>query len=85
MSELLLPASVAIAAVALTYVFCVRPMRRGHCGMGSSAAQPRDLDSQLGQARAELERALAEQRVADKRAAETAAPEPSRTTPPTEN
>jgi hypothetical protein len=83
MSELLLPASVAIAAVALTYVFCIRPMRRGHCGMGSPAVHPRDLDSQLGQARAELETALAEQRVADTRTGDTAAPEPSRTTPPT--
>lgn len=83
MSELFLPASIAIAAVALTYVFCVRPMRRGHCGMGSSAAQHRDLDSELTQARAELNRALAEQRVAEKRAGETAVPEPSRNTPPT--
>jgi hypothetical protein len=77
MSELWLPASVAAAAVTLTYVFCVRPMRRAHCGMGSSARQRRDLDRELAQVRAELDRALAEQ-VSDKRASEAAAQEPSR-------
>jgi hypothetical protein len=28
--------AVLIAAIGLTYLFCVRPMRRGHCGMGGS-------------------------------------------------
>ena len=83
MSELWLPASVAAAAVTLTYVFCVRPMWRGHCGMGSSARQRRDLDRELAQVRAELDRALAEQ-VSDKRASEAAAQEPSRPTLATE-
>ncbi len=83
MSELWLPASVAAAAVTLTYVFCVRPMRRGHCGMGSSARQRRDLDRELAQVRAELDRASAEQ-VSDKRASEAAAQEPSRPTLATE-
>ncbi len=83
MSELWLPASVAAAAVTLTYVFCVRPMRRGHCGMGSSARQRRDLDRELAQVRAELDRAWAEQ-VSDKRASEAAAQEPSRPTLATE-
>ncbi len=83
MSELWLPASVAAAAVTLTYVFCVRPMRRGHCGMGSSARQRRDLDRELAQVRAELDRALAEH-VSDKRASEAAAQEPSRPTLATE-
>jgi hypothetical protein len=84
MSELWLPAGVAAAALAFTYVFCVRPMRRGHCVIGSSAPQGRGLDWELGQARAELDRALAEQQVGDKRAREASAPEPFRPTPPAE-
>jgi hypothetical protein len=85
MSELWLPASVAAAALAFTYLFCVRPMRRGHCATGSSAPQDRALDSELAQARVELARALVEQQVADKRAGGAAVPEPSRLTPPTES
>lgn len=27
------PALVAVAAITLTYFTCIRPMRRGHCGM----------------------------------------------------
>ena len=58
MSEWLLPAGTAIAAVALTYFFCVRPMRRGHCA--SIATEPpnssTDLDRALEQARTELTR-----------------------------
>lgn len=30
--------AVLVAAVGLTYLFCIRPMRRGQCGMGGSAA-----------------------------------------------
>ncbi len=34
MSELIIPGLVAVAAITLTYVFCIRPMRNGrHCGM----------------------------------------------------
>jgi hypothetical protein len=84
MSELWLPASVAAAALVFTYVFCVRPMRRGHCGIGSSVPQRRDVDWELAQVRAELDRALAEQQVGDRRADETAAPEPSQPAPPAE-
>jgi hypothetical protein len=60
MSELWLPASTAAAAVALTYLFCVRPMRRGNCGMARS--QPgRDLDRELVEARSRLATILNEQ------------------------
>ena len=31
--ELLLPGGVAVASIGLTYVMCIRPMRRGHCAM----------------------------------------------------
>lgn len=30
-----LPLAVFIAAVVLTYFFCIRPMRRGDCAMGA--------------------------------------------------
>lgn len=34
MSELIIPGLIAVAAVTLTYVLCIRPMRNGrHCGM----------------------------------------------------
>ena len=34
MSELIIPGLLAVAAVTLTYVLCIRPMRNGrHCGM----------------------------------------------------
>lgn len=61
MSQWLLPASTVIAAVALMYFFCVRPMRRGDCasttGRPSSSA---DLDRALEQARTELTRLRSE-------------------------
>lgn len=58
MSEWLLPAGVAIAAVALTYFFCVRPMRRGHCASTTTERPNRstDVDRALEQARTELAR-----------------------------
>jgi hypothetical protein len=57
-SEWWLPAGTVIAAVALTYFFCVRPMRRGHCattatGRSSTSAE---LDRALDQARIHLTR-----------------------------
>lgn len=34
MIELIIPGLLAVAAMTLTYMFCVRPMRNGrHCGM----------------------------------------------------
>jgi hypothetical protein len=60
MSELWLPAGVAAVAVALTYLFCVRPMRRGHCGMAPSGPG-RDLAHELAEARARLATILTEQ------------------------
>ncbi len=55
MSELWLPAAIA-AALVLTYVFCVRPMRRAHGGNASNGHAPAHLDQALTQARAELTR-----------------------------
>lgn len=65
MSQWLLPVAVSLAALTLTYLFCLRPMRRGHCLHGApttasrpSAAQAEadDLDQALIRARAELAR-----------------------------
>lgn len=56
MSELWLPAVIAAAALALTYLFCVRPMRRAHGGNASNGHAPAHLDQALTQARAELTR-----------------------------
>lgn len=68
MSEWLLPAGVAIASLALTYLFCLRPMRRGHRSAGASPAcvnhsqagsaqaEVAELDWALSQARADLAR-----------------------------
>ena len=50
MMELILPAVTAIAAITLTYLFCVRPMRRGRCAMGAQTATPA-RDEQQSRAR----------------------------------
>ena len=52
-----LPALVALAAIVLTYVFCIRPMRTGSCGMGvaGGAAHGEALRRELELARTELE------------------------------
>lgn len=57
MTEWLAPAGVLLAAVTLTYVFCVRPMRRGGCHT-LTAGRPgtKELDRALEQTRAELAR-----------------------------
>ena len=67
MSEWLLPVGVSLAAVVLTYLFCVRPMRRGHCHGSSRAGSPApgadrdqaDLDRALDAARNDLGALLA--------------------------
>ena len=52
-----LPALVAVAAVALTYLFCIRPMRRGGACLHRRAAgpQPDARSRELELARTELE------------------------------
>lgn len=55
MGELWVPAGVAVAAIALTYFFCIRPMRRGHCGMMPSSCES-ELDKELSEARLTLNR-----------------------------
>lgn len=59
MSAILLPLGATVAAGALTYWFCVRPMRGGDgCMPGESdppAPAPTDFDAQLTAARAELD------------------------------
>lgn len=61
MSELWLPAGIAVASLAMTYLCCIRPMRRRQCG--PAAANPEsELDRALRQARADLHRVLEESR-----------------------
>jgi len=55
-SELWLPAVIAAAALVLTYVFCLRPMRRAHGENASRGHAPAHLDQALTRARAELTR-----------------------------
>ncbi len=56
MSDLWLPIAVVVAAFALSYLFCVRPMRRGQCmtTRPGAASQTGELDRALTEARAEL-------------------------------
>lgn len=67
MSEWLLPAAVAVASLTLTYIFCVRPMRNGHCATGGASTATasngdiQQLELALEQARAELSRFRLEQ------------------------
>jgi hypothetical protein len=61
-SEWGLPAGILLAAVGLTYFFCVRPMRRRNCA--TSAAErlstTEELDRALDGARTELARLRAD-------------------------
>lgn len=56
--ESLFPALVAVAAITLTYFLCIRPMRRGRCGMmpqhqaGDSGEQ---RDAEIARLRAEVD------------------------------
>lgn len=57
MSDLLLPAGIIAASLAMTYFFCIRPMRKGHCAMqGSQNSADTELDLALRKARTELEK-----------------------------
>lgn len=61
MTDLLLPAGIIAASLAMTYFCCVRPMRRGHCaGQGLQHSADNELDRALRQARADLEKIRAE-------------------------
>jgi hypothetical protein len=57
-TELILPGIVVAASLALTYVFCLRPMRRGQCGMSrvvtSAAPVAEDRDAEVAALRAEV-------------------------------
>lgn len=51
----LLPAGVAAAAIGLTYVFCIRPMRRGHCAMmPATDAEESERATEIARLRAEV-------------------------------
>ena len=57
MTELVLPVAVLVAALTMTYFFCLRPIREGRaCHQPTSRAAEVDLDRALGEARQELER-----------------------------
>ena len=50
-----LPALVAVAAIALTYLFCIRPMRRGNACFHRPANGHDEQGQELQRARTELE------------------------------
>ena len=61
MSEWLLPALVLMAAVAATYLCCLRPMRSRACHRSPSGRSADDhLERQLQEARAERDRLRAQ-------------------------
>jgi hypothetical protein len=47
-------AAVAIAAIAATYFFCVRPMRQGRCAVSTSSSSDAETERQLAELREEL-------------------------------
>ena len=49
-----IPAFVAVAAIAATYFFCVRPAMRGRCAMNRSAGHDPDTERQVAELREEL-------------------------------
>ncbi|RAX15283.1 hypothetical protein DC347_18080 [Pseudarthrobacter sp. AG30] len=60
MSGLVLAAAVLVASLALTYFFCLRPMRRGRCAMAPKAqadghfAAPVDREAEITRLRDEI-------------------------------
>ncbi len=58
MTEAALAAATLLAAIGLTYVFCVRPMRQGRCAMTSEPSS--DLSSDQRREQAEIEAARAQ-------------------------
>lgn len=57
MSGIWFPAAIAASAVTLTYLFCIRPMRRSRCMMPAARKPvrgPDALDRALDDARTEL-------------------------------
>ena len=50
-----LPALVAVAAIALTYLFCIRPMRRGNACLHRPANTHNEQSQERERARTELE------------------------------
>jgi hypothetical protein len=50
-----LPVFVAVAAIALTYLFCIRPMRRGNACFHGPANTHNEQSQELERARTELE------------------------------
>lgn len=50
----LVAALIAIGAITAVYFFCVRPMRRGGCGMMGGSQRGVELDRQIAGLREEL-------------------------------
>lgn len=72
--EWALPVAVTGGSIALTYFFCLRPMRNGHCAMmpqrqDSSARESQDNGAEIARLRAEVAQLRAQQHL-------TAPPEP---------
>lgn len=58
MNGVWLAAATAVAVITLTYLCCIRPMRRGHCTMSTprlGRRAPDQLDRAVADARAELD------------------------------
>ena len=56
MTELGLPVAVLVSAVTMTYLFCLRPMRKGHACHQSTSPPAEAEDRALREARLELDR-----------------------------
>lgn len=50
----LVAALIAIGAITAVYFFCLRPMRRGGCGMMGGSQRGAELDRQIADLREEL-------------------------------
>lgn len=65
MSTVLLPLGATVAAAALTYWFCVRPMRPGGSGLPANTQRSdTDLTEEVNAAHRELDRLRADQAAA---------------------
>lgn len=73
-------ALIAIAAITATYYFCIRPMRRGECGMAAGENQDDERSREIAELREELRILRAEDDLESGQASESGKQPPTAST-----
>lgn len=71
---------IAIAAITATYFFCIRPMRRGECGMAAGENQDEERSREIAELREELRILRAEDALESDRASDSGKQPPAAST-----